>query len=165
MTRLTSEQRLNLYNIYEGHCTFCGREVKYEDMVACNITGYHLPSCKTCYNSSYRHDLDSFRSKIEQTIKHFYNSRVGTLLYCYSGLNTTLSKNVIFHFEKEECKPYLHYLSIRERMEMISRNITQQEIKDLYRKPTWCDSENDCSKWLSLKIYEQTDCKNCNFKK
>lgn len=161
---ITRLQRLNLYNSYEGHCAFCGREINYRDMVACSITGYHLPCCKTCSNSSYKLDLEGFRSKISNSIKQFYNSHIGNLLYCYSGLDSQLNENIIFYFEKENNKIYLHEISMKDRMTMLNRNITSEELLTTCKLPQWC-SNTKCIKWLNLKIFTIEDCKYCNFKK
>jgi len=164
--KLTTIQRLDLYNFYEGKCAFCGKSIDYDNMVTSNITGYSLPSCKLCSNSSYRHDLNSFRKKIYNRIVEFYNGKIGGLIRSYSEFSHKPVNKIIFYFEKEENKPYLHYLSIEERMRLLSRDITIEELISIYKLPNWCNCKDiNCNKWLNLKIFTKEDCKNCKFKK
>lgn len=83
--RFTKEERMTVYQKYDGHCAYCGKSIRYDDMQVDHlIPQYHydsskfvdewdkidtlenwMPSCRRCNNYKRAHTLESFRHLIE----------------------------------------------------------------------------------------------------
>ena len=88
---IRKEKRQQVYNKYNGHCSYCGKRIEYKDMqvdhfipqkldplvVAGNLPGLNsvddiqnlMPSCRTCNHYKRAHDLETFRRYIEEIPK------------------------------------------------------------------------------------------------
>ena len=85
---MTKKQREAVYNKYNGHCAYCGKEIEYKDMqvdhlipqrratskagrgrvsieVVENEENY-MPSCRSCNHYKRAHSLETFRRYIEE---------------------------------------------------------------------------------------------------
>ena len=92
---INKAKREAVYNKYDGHCAYCGREIEYKDMQvdhfqplrACSIddTGTDdlsnlMPSCRMCNHYKRANSLETFRRYIEEIprkLKATYIYKVG----------------------------------------------------------------------------------------
>ena len=72
---IKGEKRQAVYDKYSGHCAYCGKQIKYEDMQVDHITPQRKyadkkiadrfenlnPSCRRCNHYKRSHDLEHFR--------------------------------------------------------------------------------------------------------
>jgi 5-methylcytosine-specific restriction endonuclease McrA len=84
--------RYEIYNKYEGHCSYCGKIIKFDEMqvdhlkprrlnqINLNTFDNLMPSCRRCNHYKRAESLDNFRNMIKtlhQRIKDFYIVKVG----------------------------------------------------------------------------------------
>lgn len=121
MKRITKQQRMQVYDKYNGHCAYCGRIISYNEMQVdhlepvrniyklpedeiCSMENY-MPACRTCNHYKRANSLEGFREMI-QTIpdklqRDSYIYRVGVIY----GNVTPEPKRIKFYFEQiEEAK-------------------------------------------------------------
>lgn len=76
--KLTKAERLTVYNKTGGHCAYCGRELRFEDMQVDHVVPINgwseqgsdtldnmLPACRSCNHYKSRSTLDGFRKMVE----------------------------------------------------------------------------------------------------
>jgi 5-methylcytosine-specific restriction endonuclease McrA len=75
---MTKETRQMVYEKYNGHCAYCGREIKIQDMQVDHIIplrtwngGHEIdelekynPSCRRCNHYKRAHSLETFREML-----------------------------------------------------------------------------------------------------
>lgn len=108
--RLTKKERQQVYEKYNGHCAYCGKELDIKDMQvdhmiplrlggADDMTNY-MPACRQCNHYKRGNSLEGFRTMIEEIPKKLerdnYIYRVG----CNYGMVEPNCQQVIFWFEK-----------------------------------------------------------------
>lgn len=118
MKRITKQQRMQVYEKYNGHCAYCGRPISYNEMQVdhlkparnynklpedeiWNMDNY-MPACRTCNHYKRANSLEGFRQMI-QTIpakleRDSYIYRVGVIY----GNVIPEPKKIKFYFEKIE---------------------------------------------------------------
>lgn len=109
--RISKEQRMEVYNKYDGHCAYCGMAIDYKDMQvdhmkplrlggADDMSNY-MPACRTCNHYKRGNTLEGFREMIEaipyKLRRDSYIYRVGLLYRMVVGYE----KSIRFYFEKE----------------------------------------------------------------
>lgn len=120
---LNKRQREALYNKYNGHCAYCGCELRYEDMQADHIESVYrtevkrwngreslsdkelnaienfMPACRSCNFYKGVYTIDTFRNNLKimlwQNLKCNFNYKMA-LKY---GLITENEKEIKFYFE------------------------------------------------------------------
>lgn len=107
--KITKAERRQVYEKYDGHCAYCGKEIEYKDMQvdhmkplrlggADDMSNY-MPACRSCNHYKRGNSLEGFRKLIEEIPKKLerdsYIYRVG-LDY---GLVEPHKMNVVFYFE------------------------------------------------------------------
>lgn len=110
---ISKKTRLAVYTKYGGHCAYCGKSIRIEDMQIdhfipqrgwneagsddlCNL----MPACRRCNHYKRAHDIETFRRYIEEIprkLKENYIYKVG-LDY---GLITEHKKPIKFYFESD----------------------------------------------------------------
>lgn len=90
---MTKAERLQVYNKYDGHCAYCGKDIEYEDMQVDHIWPQHMmklidvenmnsienlnPSCYRCNHYKRGESLEYFRKLLktlhERTQKIYIN--------------------------------------------------------------------------------------------
>ena len=89
---MKKEERLRVYKMYDGHCAYCGKSIKYEDMQVDHVVpknrGYYsrwsakdgkfivshgedkisnyMPSCRACNFRKRDMSVEQFRNAIKQ---------------------------------------------------------------------------------------------------
>ena len=110
--RISKEQRMEVYNKFDGHCAYCGREIEYKDMQvdhmkplrlggADDMSNY-MPACRLCNHYKRGNSLEGFRELIEtipgKLMRDSYICRVASaynrIMFRYHPLE--------FYFEKKQ---------------------------------------------------------------
>lgn len=112
--------RIEVYNKYDGHCAYCGKQIEYKDMQLDHLIPVqrewfkkyteeevecfenYMPSCRRCNHYKRAHSLKMFREMIEEIPKKLYRDN-----YIYKvGLDYNLiephESKIEFYFEKVE---------------------------------------------------------------
>ena len=115
---MTKKQRLEVYNKFDGHCAYCGKEIEYKDMQVDHQIPQRrakrgrnkvspevvedkdnlFPSCRRDNHYKRAHSLETFRRYIEeipQKIASLYIAKVGEDY----GLIEYHPKPIKFYFE------------------------------------------------------------------
>lgn len=111
--------RLVVYNKYDGHCAYCGKEIAYKDMqidhlipqmkakhhwesedVVESIDNY-MPTCRRCNNYKRAHSLSTFRKLIETVTDRLSNEYIFKVAVDY-GLVHIEKRPIKFYFEQYE---------------------------------------------------------------
>lgn len=116
--RLTKDERMEVYNKYNGHCAYCGCKLEFKDMQVdhidskfraeynnkeCkeDITNYN-PACRQCnfYKSTYT--ADEFRTNISKKLLPNLQKTFNYRMALKYGLITENIKPIVFYFERKE---------------------------------------------------------------
>lgn len=113
--QLTKAQRMKVYDKYNGHCAYCGKEIAYKDMQVdhliplngCNRCGADefenlMPACRRCNHYKRANSLEGWRRMIEEIP---YKLERDSYIYKVGidyGLVEPKPKKVAFYFERGE---------------------------------------------------------------
>ena len=74
--RFTKSERLQIYNLFNGHCAYCGCEITLKQMQADHIEPLELggadeiynlyPSCRSCNHYKHTFTVERFRQALER---------------------------------------------------------------------------------------------------
>ena len=104
--------RLQVYNMYNGHCAYCGCELEYKDMQvdhveskywyngADDISNYK-PACRMCNYYKSTHTLESFRDELGLLTQRLEKEFIYRLAKKYGTIEETDNK-IKFYYEKLE---------------------------------------------------------------
>ena len=102
--------RQEVFNKYNGHCAYCGKEIAYKDMQIDHMIPQRnggtddienlMPSCRTCNHYKRAESLENFRKAISTIPK-----KLGEREYIYKvgiayGFFDAEPREVKFFFEK-----------------------------------------------------------------
>ena len=109
---INKEKRILVWNKYNHHCAYCGREIAYKDMQVDHFIPQSLicdsetddlsnlmPSCRSCNHYKRDHSLETFRRyivEIPKKLKQNYIYKIG-LIY---GNVIENEKPIKFYFEE-----------------------------------------------------------------
>ena len=118
---ISKKTREQVYQKYNGHCAYCGREIKLRDMqvdhfipqemepvvVAGNFPGLDsiddfqnlMPACRMCNHYKRAHSLDVFRRYIEEIPRKLRNDYIYKIGVAYGNIIEN-EKPVKFYFER-----------------------------------------------------------------
>lgn len=107
---INPEKRKTIYEKFNGHCAYCGKEIEYTDMQVDHITPLRLggkddidnmfPSCRRCNHYKRGNSLEGFRTAIEAIpIKLFRDNYIYKVGIDY-GLLPTGKQSIKFYFEQ-----------------------------------------------------------------
>ena len=121
---MTKKEREAIYNKYNGHCAYCGKEIEYKDMQVDHIIPQRratakagrgrvpldvvedpsnlICSCRSCNHYKRAHSLETFRRYIEEIPMKLSRDN-----YIYKvGLRYNLieehPRKIKFYFEQQE---------------------------------------------------------------
>ena len=121
MANLTKKQRLDVYNKFDGHCSYCGKKLEYKDMqvdhqipqrrakrgrnkVSLEVIedpNNWFPSCRRCNLHKRATNLETYRRYVEEIPQKL----LATFIY-KAGLDYKLIKvkprKIKFYFEMTE---------------------------------------------------------------
>lgn len=104
-----------VYDMFDGHCAYCGCEIEYKKMQVDHIVSHminkgiddisnYYPSCRDCNKFKMCSPIDIFRKNIKDTIKTCSNRNKNYLwdrIYRKYELDIESNKDIVFYFEKE----------------------------------------------------------------
>jgi len=106
-----------VYNKYDGHCAYCGKEIEYKDMQVDHLIPYqrerwkkyseeeierfenYMPACRRCNHYKRAHSLEVFRKYIEEIPAKLYRDSYIYKVGLDYGLVEDHSHKVKFYFE------------------------------------------------------------------
>jgi len=117
--RPTVSERKAVYEKYEGHCAYCGREITFEEMQVDHVVAHtdggddsienYNPACDVCNRTKSKSDIEEFRETIRNCARIHHGRK--TAIYAdsdkiaeYYGLlgDDWKEKPITFYFEKEK---------------------------------------------------------------
>lgn len=116
--RLTKDERMKVYNKYNGHCAYCGCELEYKDMQVDHIDSIEMarmqgriaeedfcnynPSCRQCNFYKGAWTLEQFRKHITSMLLPNLQKTFNYRLALKYGLIKEDIKPVVFYFERKD---------------------------------------------------------------
>jgi len=120
---MKKEDRLKVYNMFNGHCAYCGKEIAYKDMQVDHIEpAYHkysdaqierwnmkrgadtlenyYPSCRACNFRKGTSTIEQFRTSIKKQCEDIVKRSFQVRQSIDYGLIKIIDKPVVFYFEK-----------------------------------------------------------------
>ena len=111
--------RLEVYNKYDGHCAYCGKEIEYKDMQVDHkipVRNWnnkyteeeiwcfenYMPACRRCNHYKRAHSLKSFRKMIEEIPKKLFRDNYIYKVGLDYGLVEAHEQKIKFYFEQVE---------------------------------------------------------------
>ena len=128
---MTKKERTKVYEKFNGHCAYCGEKIEYKNMQVDHIIPQcfwehrlknnwripdflkHLtitdlnhidnlfPTCRVCNKWKSAHDLELFRTEIEQQIRRLNDYSSNYRFAKRYGLVKETVKPIMFYFELE----------------------------------------------------------------
>ncbi|MCR1985055.1 HNH endonuclease [Blautia coccoides] len=107
--KLTVLERHEIYDKCQGHCAYCGCELKYEDMqvdhmIPLKIGGTDemsnmLPSCRSCNHYKATFDVEGYRRYLSTLSNRLMRDSVPYKVGIRFGIIKHINDDVIFFFE------------------------------------------------------------------
>ena len=108
--KLTKEQRKQVYDMFNGHCAYCGCEIALSDMQVDHIVSLHrdgaddlsnmFPACRSCNKYKSTLTLDGFRKALERMPTVLQRDSTTYRIAVRYGLIIPNEHKVEFYFEK-----------------------------------------------------------------
>ena len=114
-SRINAEVRKRVYAKCDGHCAYCGKKIKIEEMQVDHVVSHYrhkgkdditnyLPACRDCNGLKSDFSLEEFRDVlIPSCAKHSFfqdSDRASRICKAYK-LNMFRKGKIVFYFEKE----------------------------------------------------------------
>lgn len=106
---MKKELRQEVYNKYNGHCAYCGKEIEYKDMQVDHILAQRMggtddidnlnPSCRRCNHYKRAHTLELYRKlliTLHERVRKQYLDKVAEDY----GIITVLPWDGKFYYER-----------------------------------------------------------------
>ena len=107
--RLTKAERIEVYQKMDGHCAYCGCELRYEDMQVDHFEPLHcggsdtvdnmLPACRSCNHYKSTMSIETFRKMVENMPTALMRDSVTYRNAVRFGLVIPQPHQVRFYFE------------------------------------------------------------------
>lgn len=109
----TKEQRKLVYQMYEGHCAYCGCELELKDMQVDHFNSVYaydgkneienyMPSCRQCNFYKRACTVEQFRQNLKETMLVGLKKTFQYRLLVKYGLIQENDKEIKFYFEEHE---------------------------------------------------------------
>lgn len=108
--KLSKEERLKVYRMFDGRCAYCGKQIAFKDMQVDHIVPLHLggaddesnwyPACRMCNHYKSKLTLEKFRQELSKLPEMLENVHIYRLARMY-GLIRRSRRYVRFYFEQE----------------------------------------------------------------
>lgn len=114
---ISKKTRVAVYEKYDGHCAYCGKEIEYKDMQLDHMIPRqrerfkkyteeeiecfenYMPSCRRCNHYKRAHSLETFRQMIEEIPKKLFRDNYIYKVGLDYGLVSAHEQKVTFYFE------------------------------------------------------------------
>ena len=114
---MTKAERFQVYNKYNGHCAYCGREIEFKDMQVDHIDPQRLyidknvadrienlnPACRRCNHYKRAHSLEVYRELIRKLHTKVLDNYICKVAEDY-GIIKIKPWDGVFYFEMEVTK-------------------------------------------------------------
>jgi len=114
---MTKAERFQVYNKYNGHCAYCGREIEFKDMQVDHIDPQRLyidknvadrienlnPACRRCNHYKRAHSLEVYRELIRKLHTKVLDNYICKVAEDY-GIIKVEPWDGVFYFEMEVTK-------------------------------------------------------------
>lgn len=145
--RITPDERQIVYNKYQGHCAYCGCELKFKDMQVDHLIPVRnwdnshtdeelndisnlMPSCRQCNKYKDSYTLEHFRQAIEQIpFKLNRDNTIYRIGVKYGNIIPN-EKPIVFYFENQSNTEMIP-LGITIKQYRNRAKITQKMLADL----------------------------------
>jgi hypothetical protein len=101
--------RKQVYEKYDGHCAYCGRQIAYKDMQVDHIKAKYVggadeldnynPACRMCNFYKGTMDINHFRDQLKMVRERLHKVYIYRLSLAY-GLIKEKDNDIEFYFEK-----------------------------------------------------------------
>ena len=112
--KITKEQREKVYQKYNGHCAYCGKEIAYKEMQVDHLVPLAdyafgrgentienmMPACRRCNHYKRANPLEDWRRMIEEIPNKLERDSYICKVGVDYGLVEIKLKNVVFYFER-----------------------------------------------------------------
>lgn len=108
--KLNKSERQQIYDMFDGHCAYCGYEIDFKDMQVDHIEPLELggadeidnmfPSCRSCNHYKHTLTIEKFRQQLENMPKVLMRNSVTFKNALRYGLVALEFSNVKFYYEK-----------------------------------------------------------------
>ena len=111
--KLTPQERRTVYNKMDGHCSYCGCILNYEDMQVDHVVPLNgwsqrgsddldnmLPACRSCNHYKSTMSLENFRKMVENMPEALARDSVTYKNAVRFGLVLPNPHPVVFYFER-----------------------------------------------------------------
>lgn len=105
-----SKKRMRVYNKFAGHCAYCGKKIRYEDMQIDHVVpkahggtddiSNLYPSCRRCNHYKRTSSIEGFRNMISQIPKKLMRDNYIYKVGVDFGFFGSEPEPVVFYFEK-----------------------------------------------------------------
>lgn len=111
---LTKEQRKLVYQMYDGHCAYCGCDLELKDMQVDHINSVYrsgvcdndlnnlLPSCRQCNFYKGTGTIEQFRQKLKETMWRALKKTFQYRMMIKYDLIRENDRTIKFYFEEHE---------------------------------------------------------------
>lgn len=114
---ISKKTREAVYQKYNGHCAYCGREIAYKDMQVDHFQPLRawgiedagtddisnlMPSCRMCNHYKRANTLETFRRYIQEIPKKLRENYIYKVGLVYGNV-VEADKPIVFCFEQMEC--------------------------------------------------------------
>ena len=113
---ISKKVREQVYQKYNGHCAYCGKELLYKDFQLDHllpIAGWgteaelecfenYMPTCRRCNHYKRAFSLEKFRKMIEEIPAKLYRDSYIYKIGQDYNLVSAAPKKVIFYFEQKD---------------------------------------------------------------
>ena len=110
--KLSKSERQKLYDRFNGHCAYCGREIEYKDMQADHVKPLKiggednveniLPACRSCNHYKSTLDVEGFRKYLSEIHKRLMRDSIPYQVAERFGIVEHKTDKVKFYFEALE---------------------------------------------------------------
>jgi hypothetical protein len=115
---ISKKTRVAVYEKYEGHCAYCGKEIEYKEMQLDHMIPRqrerfkkyteeeiecfenYMPSCRRCNHYKRAHSLETFRQMIEEIPNKLFRDNYIYKVGLDYGLVSVHKQKVTFYFEQ-----------------------------------------------------------------
>lgn len=115
---MKKEERMKVYQKYDGHCAYCGKEIAYKDMQVDHINPLYRgwayrpanagtddmenynPSCRSCNFRKGTYTIEQFRTELKRQCEGIIKRSFQVRQSMDYGLLEYHDRPIIFYFER-----------------------------------------------------------------
>lgn len=108
--RLSTKERKQIYDMFNGHCAYCGTQIAFRGMQADHKIPLRIggedtlenmyPACRSCNHYKATLDIEGFRTYLEGIPKRLERDSIPYQVGHRFGIVKPNTEKVVFYFEK-----------------------------------------------------------------